>query len=156
MFLKSTLLFTKILECNFHSAKCHKSSGLKKFKNIPKSASQIHQIDSVLKKGRGKIFIFWQCLIIQPLIIIYNKSEFIFNSAHQKFLMLVVCDSNEVRIHNHLVHERTLNHLASLAKWLSVRSWTKWLWVRIRLLSLKLQISRQIFRAKSPMTFRQL
>ena len=54
MFLKSTLLFTKILECNFHSAKCHKSSGLKKFKNIPKSTSQIHQIDSVLKKRQRK------------------------------------------------------------------------------------------------------
>ena len=54
MFLKSTLLFTKILECNFHSAKCHKSSGLKNFKNIPKSASQIHQIESVLKKRQRK------------------------------------------------------------------------------------------------------
>ena len=26
-----------------------------------------------------------------------------------------------------------LNHLASLAKWLSVRLWTKWLWVRVQL-----------------------
>ena len=33
-----------------------------------------------------------------------------------------------------------LNHLASLAKWLSVRLRTKWLWVRITLLSLKIQI----------------
>ena len=28
-----------------------------------------------------------------------------------------------------------LNHLASLAKWLSVRLWTKWLWVRVQLQS---------------------
>ena len=43
-------------------------------------------------------------------------------------------------IQNHLVCERTLNHLsklAYLAKWLSVRLRTKWLWVRISLLSLK-------------------
>ena len=34
-----------------------------------------------------------------------------------------------------------LNHLANLDKWLSVRLWTKWLWVRVLLQSLKLQIS---------------
>ena len=37
------------------------------------------------------------------------------------------------RTHNHLVHKRTLNHLA---KWLSVCLWTKWLWVRVQLQSL--------------------
>ena len=31
-----------------------------------------------------------------------------------------------------------VTHLASLAKWLSVRLWTKWLWVRVELQSLKL------------------
>ena len=34
------------------------------------------------------------------------------------------CDCNWIRTHNHLIHKRTLNHLAklaSLAKWLSVR-----------------------------------
>ena len=44
----------------------------------------------------------------------------------------------------HLVRKRTLDHvakLASLAKWLSVRLVTNWLWVGILLLSLKLQIS---------------
>ena len=30
-----------------------------------------------------------------------------------------------------------LNHLSSLAKWLNIRVWTKWLWIRIPLLSLK-------------------
>ena len=30
-----------------------------------------------------------------------------------------ISDWNRIRTHNHLVHERTLNHLAKLAKWLS-------------------------------------
>ena len=43
-----------------------------------------------------------------------------------------------------------------LAKWLSVLLRTKWLWVRIQLLSLQiLQISR-LFRARSSLTFREL
>ena len=48
-----------------------------------------------------------------------------------------------------------LNRLASLAKWLSVRLWTKWLWVRVQLQSLKLQILRLLL-ARSSLTFRQL
>ena len=36
-------------------------------------------------------------------------------------------DCNGIRTHNHLVRKRTLRHLASLAKWLSVRLKTKWL-----------------------------
>ena len=41
--------------------------------------------------------------------------------------------SNWTPTHNHLVHKRTLNHLAKLA---SVRLWTKWLWIRVQLQSL--------------------
>ena len=48
-----------------------------------------------------------------------------------------------------------LNHLASLAKSLSVRLRTKWLLVRVPLQSLNLQIWR-LFRARSSLTFRQL
>ena len=48
-----------------------------------------------------------------------------------------------------------LNHLASLTKWLSVFLLTKWLWVWIQLLSLKLQIL-QLFWARSSLIFRQL
>ena len=48
-----------------------------------------------------------------------------------------------------------LNHLASLTKWLSVCLRTKWLWVRVQLQSLKLQISH-LLRARSSLTFRQL
>ena len=40
-------------------------------------------------------------------------------------------------------------------KWLRVRLRSKWLWVRISLLSLKLQISH-LLRARSSLTFRQL
>ena len=57
--------------------------------------------------------------------------------------------------HNHFVHKWTLNHLASVAKWLSAHLWTKWLWVRVQLQSLKLQISHLLW-ARSSLTFRQL
>ena len=49
----------------------------------------------------------------------------------------ILSDSYEIRIHNHLVRKQTPNHLTSMAKWLSVRLRTKWLWVQIPLLSLK-------------------
>ena len=53
-------------------------------------------------------------------------------------------------------HEKHLfSYLASLAKWLSVRLRTKWLWVRVPFQSLKLQILR-LFRARSSLKFRQL
>ena len=44
--------------------------------------------------------------------------------------------SKGIRTHNHLVRKWTFNHLAELAKWLNVRLQTKWLWLRIPLLSL--------------------
>ena len=69
-----------------------------------------------------------------------------------------ISDCNWTRTHNHLVRKRTLNHLAKLAslvKWLNVRLRTKWVWFRVQLQSLKLQISR-LLRARSSLTFRQL
>ena len=53
-------------------------------------------------------------------------------------------ECNATRTQNHLVHlvgKRTLNHLGSLGKWLSVGLQTRWLWVRVPLQSLKLEIS---------------
>ena len=50
----------------------------------------------------------------------------------------VLSDSNGTWIHNYLVCKRTLNHLVSLAKWLSVRLLRNWLWLRVPLLSLNL------------------
>ena len=62
--------------------------------------------------------------------------------------------NNGIRTQNHLVRKRTLSYLASLANWLSVRLQSKLLWVRIPLLSLKLQIW-DLFWARSSLTFRQ-
>ena len=45
--------------------------------------------------------------------------------------------------------------MSILAKWLTVRLRTKWLWVQISLQPLKLQMSR-LFRARSSLTFTQL
>ena len=47
------------------------------------------------------------------------------------------------------------NHLATLAKWLSVHLRTKWLCFRVQLQCFELQIYR-LFRARSYLTFRQL
>ena len=66
-------------------------------------------------------------------------------------------ESNDIRTHNHLFRKRTLNHLAqlaSLANWLSVRLRNKWFWVRISLLSPKLQIWRLLW-ARSSLPFKQ-
>ena len=57
------------------------------------------------------------------------------------------CNWSRTYSHNHLVHKQTLNHLAklaSLAKWLSICLWTKWLWVRVQLQSIKCIISEKI------------
>ena len=43
-----------------------------------------------------------------------------------------------------------LNHLANLAKWLSVRLQTKWLWIRIPLLSLKPPMNYKHFQKLLP------
>ena len=59
------------------------------------------------------------------------------------------------RTQNHLVRKQILNHLAKLAKWLSGRLRTKWFWVPVQLLSLKLQISCLLW-ARISLTFRQL
>ena len=47
-------------------------------------------------------------------------------------------DCNWTWTYNHLVHKRTVNHLAKLAEWLSVRLWAKLLWVRVQLRSVLL------------------
>ena len=52
-----------------------------------------------------------------------------------------VSRSNSIPTRKHLICKRKLNYLTSLAKWLSVRLLTKWLWVRIQLLPLKFRYS---------------
>ena len=72
-----------------------------------------------------------------------------------KFLQVKKTAANGIQTQNRLVRKQTPNQLAKLAKWVSVRLRIKWLWVRIPLLSLKLQILH-LFCARSSLTFRQL
>ena len=90
---------------------------------------------------------FLQTLIFWHFLQLQDPSHIFSTNTKQS-------DSNGIRNHNHLVRERTLNHLTSSAKWLSVQLRTKWLWVRIPLLSLELQIW-YLFRARIFLTFRQ-
>ena len=64
--------------------------------------------------------------------------------AHCRCEIWSLSDGIWTRTQNHLVHKWTLNHLAklpSLAKWLSVRLPTKWLfWVRIQLQSFNVSL----------------
>ena len=87
-----------------------------------------------------------------------------FNSYHVSFdevcsnKKVYLSDSNGMRTNKFLVSKQTLHYLtklASLAKWSSVRLRIKWLWVRIPLLSFKLQISC-LSQARSSFKFRQL
>ena len=52
-------------------------------------------------------------LKIVPLIFL---QRFVDNCSYN---INIFSDCNWIRTHNHLVHKRTLNHLAKLAKWLS-------------------------------------
>ena len=56
------------------------------------------------------------------LYICLNVKEFL---AWNRREIWSLSDCNWTRTHDHLVRKRTLNHLASLAKWLSVRLSTK-------------------------------
>ena len=68
------------------------------------------------------------------------------------FNFIISKPCNGTRTHNHLVCKPTLKHLA---KWMSVCLRTKWLWVRVQLQSLKLEISR-LFRTRGSLIFKQL
>ena len=69
-----------------------------------------------------------------------NVKEVLTRSRHE---ILSLSDCSWTRTQNHLVRKRTLNHLASLAKWLSVRLQTKWFWVRVQLQSIKCYVIRE-------------
>ena len=63
------------------------------------------------------------------------------NQRNKLKYFLSLSDCNWIRSHNQLVRKRTLSHLAKLAylaKWLSIRLRTKWLWVQIPFQSLNL------------------
>ena len=65
---------------------------------------------------------------------------FLYISKDEAINILKKGDCNGTRTHSHLVGKQTLNHLASFAKWLSVCLRTKWMWVRVPLQSLNLQL----------------
>ena len=92
-------------------------------------------------------FSFLQTLIFWHFSQLQGPSQIFSTNTKQS-------ESNGIRTHNHLVPGRTLNYLASLAKWFSVQLRTKWLWVRIPLLSLKLHIWHLVW-ARSFLTLRQ-
>ena len=72
----------------------------------------------------------WQCVImfctsfrVNPhSIICLNVKELLAESRRHIWSL---SDSNMIRIHNHLVRKRTLNHLAKLAKWLWRLLWAR-------------------------------
>ena len=51
-------------------------------------------------------------------------------------------ECNWTRTHNQLFHKRTLNYLA---KWLSVRFWTKWFWIRVQLQRIEVPKKGEIY-----------
>ena len=63
-----------------------------------------------------------------------NVTELLVWSRHKIWSL---SDCNGTRTQSHLVRKRTLNHLASLTKCLSVRLQSKLFWVRVQLQSLK-------------------
>ena len=72
------------------------------------------------------ICVLFQCMVYW--INFQNMYTFTYQKTLLHTLLLLVfkiveilqfIDCNWIRTHNHLVHKRTLNHLAKLAKWLS-------------------------------------
>ena len=104
--------------------------------------------DRLTKKFINNSIDQWRMFVCSYHVTYKFQSEFTLNSCLnvKEFLARSRCkvwslsDSYWARTHNHLVHKRKLYHLAklaSLAKWLSIRLRTKWLWVRVQLHSLK-------------------
>ena len=88
---------------------------------------------------------------------LWPLSHIISSALHDYYswIGLYLSDFNRTWTYKYLVHKRTLNHWAILAKWLSIRLRFKCLWFWVPLQSLNLQISR-LFWARSSLTFRQL
>ena len=83
-------------------------------------------------------FIF--CAVTQTIC--YNHVTYEFHSKSTlcsclNVKKLLARNRQHIRTHNRLFREITLNHLAKLAKWLTVGLQIKWLLVRIPLLSLE-------------------
>ena len=120
----------------------------------------------LLGLGKNKITFFWIYGFFSTkhlfFLFVYKFLNLRINYRNVKLVImsqqLSQSDSNGIRTHNHLNRKRTLKNLAklaSLANWLSVRLWTKWLWVWILVLSHKLQILG-LFWSRSSLTLRLL
>ena len=92
------------------------------------------------------LYQFLDFALKSPVVFIRNGYQWL---AEMAVVNTRLNDSYWIRTHNHSVRKRT-----SLDKCLSFHLRSKWLWVRIPLLSLKLQIW-QLPQARSSLTFRQ-
>ena len=137
-----------------------------KLSNILAAYRLYWKISSSTDSKRSLLKLLWQLFIFLLLLTLIHG--FFMNSLtffHRKFLRffhtativfqifsvclfryLIVCaiqlnNNHIINIVKCTVLTTYLNHLASMAKWLSVRLWIKWLWVRAQLQSLKLQVS---------------
>ena len=81
----------------------------------------------------------------------YVVSTYLYGAFDCMLLSCHVCVS-ESKKYSQMHHTDKYSQHSSIK---SVRLWTRWLWVQIPLLWLKLQISR-LFRARSFLTFRQI
>ena len=54
-----------------------------------------------------------------PIKTVWRDSPLAFCNLAKAFKHNAICDSSGIQAHNHLVHKRTLNHFAKLAKWLT-------------------------------------
>ena len=114
-------------------------------KRLSKHQNNIIQVSMIDIQIKNSWYHFIDCMSCHvtyafqsesTLYICLNVKELLARSRREIWSL---SDCNWIRTHNHLVHKRTLNHLAKpagLAKWLSVCLWTKWLWVRVQLLSI--------------------
>ena len=67
------------------------------------------------------------------------KINYFDRNGYGSFIMQIPCQKILVKCTVQISTPTQVNHLASLAKWLSVHLQTKWLWVRVPLQSLKLK-----------------
>ena len=86
---------------------------------------------------------------------VFSSNIYECQKYHQHQFNTIIIDWKIPQLLEKMVLTIQLNCLASLAKWLTVRWRTKWLWVQVPLESLKFQ-TLCLFRARRSLTFRQL
>ena len=127
-------------------------NGLKHFSFLkPVALSLLREFRSFNKVGDWEFFlfysrptitiisgcIFWVLFYSISTIYKYTGAFCGFTVRIRIFNCILLALINKVVFSNSEFSFSTRKTLASLAKWLSVRLWTKWLWVRVQLQSLK-------------------